>query len=140
MSIFSRQNPEPVVTGTDVLRQTVKARGKTPHALALITREIDGVGVGMLEDFASGKITLGADKLQALTKYFFHHHTEFDPELNLLRSIAPEPKLFAAFQPEPYDPSKPPRFQAQLPKPGAMTGFRGLRPPVKPLQRPGWAR
>jgi hypothetical protein len=30
--------------------------GRTPHMLSLIASEIDGVGVGMLEDFSRGKI------------------------------------------------------------------------------------
>ncbi|MET4175471.1 hypothetical protein ABIB99_006586 [Bradyrhizobium sp. LA6.1] len=62
---------------------------------------------------------------------FFHQHTEFDAELNLLRSIAPAPTVFAPVKPAPYDPSKPPLFQALLRKPGSISGFKG-HPPTSP--------
>ena len=57
---------EPTITGTDVLRQTVKARNKSPHAISVIAREIDGIGAGTLEDFAAGNADLPVEALQAV--------------------------------------------------------------------------
>ena len=79
----------------DVVRTTVKARNKSPHAISLIAREIDGIGAGMLEAFAENKLDLGPDALKSLTKIVYQN-AEFDPELNLLRSIAPPATLMAS--------------------------------------------
>jgi len=140
MGPFSRRDTAmtEAVTGTDVLRATVKARSKSPHALALIAREIDGVGAGMLEDFAAGKVDLNIDALKALTKILYQN-TEFDPDQNLLRSIAP-PATLIGITPPPFDPARGspyhPPFNLR-----ATSGIKSTSPtpPARPLKRPGWA-
>jgi len=125
---------EPTITGTDVLRWTVKARNKSPHALSLIVREIEGVGPGALEDFAVGKVDLGVEALQALTK-ILHPHAEFDVETGMLRSAnkAPVISMPANYPPSIGDPTLLPTYQPPRP----YSGFN-LPPSPKPKKRPGW--
>ena len=77
---------EPTVTGVDVLRRTIAARNKSPHALTAIAREIDGVAVAMLEAFGVGNADLGIENLQALTKVLYPH-SELDPASGMLRPV-----------------------------------------------------
>jgi hypothetical protein len=129
---------EPAVTGTMVLRQTVRARNKSPHALSLIAREV-GISASMLEDFAAGKIDLNVDALKALTKELYGN-AEFDSELDLLRSIAP-PATPMGVTPTPYDIDKHSRYHP--PPIGPWTragGIKSVSPSLqaRPLRRPGW--
>lgn len=132
MSIFSRQDPEPVVTGTEILRQTLAARGRTPHMLSLIANEIGSVGVNTLENFAAGKVDLAVSIKHALAKHFYQN-AEFDPELDLLRSTAP-PATLMGIRPAPYKRTTPnvvPRYTIG-PQP-----VNPEKPRVK-TSRPGW--
>ncbi len=132
---------EKPITATDVLRETVRARNRSPHAFALVARELDGVSTGLLEDFAAGKADPNVEVLKGLTKLFYPT-AEFDEATNLLRSTAPEPKPLG-IRPAPYDIEKHP---AHAPPPiGPWTkasGITGLPPSphAGPPTRPGWAR
>jgi hypothetical protein len=90
--IFAKPTPEPepVVTGTDILRSTVKARNKRPAALINIAAEVPGVAPHTLEAFAVGKADLSTEALCALTKALYPH-SEFDIESGMLRSANKEP-------------------------------------------------
>jgi hypothetical protein len=57
---------EQIKTGIDLLRATVRVRNRSPHALALIAREVEGVSAGMLEEFSAGRAELSVAALQAL--------------------------------------------------------------------------
>jgi len=137
-----------VVTGIDVLRKTVHARNRSPHALGLLAREIN-IGASVLEAFAKGEANLDVATLQALTKVLFHQHAEYDPESGLLHSSNKEPRqpICGPGFPVRYDPEKaacyPPPF-----KRGAREGVQPARqgpqpltaePPPPPKTRPGWA-
>jgi hypothetical protein len=76
MSLFSRKEPtmSPAIsetTGTDILRRAVHARIRSPHALTMMAREIDGLATHALEDIAAGKADLKVETLKALTKLLF---------------------------------------------------------------------
>jgi hypothetical protein len=141
MNLFSRKDPvmtEPTVTGTDVLRRTVHARNKSPHAISLIAREVDGIGAGVLEDFAAGQADLGVEALKALTKVLYPN-AEYDAEANLLRSANKQEAK--GFSPPPkFDPTSSPYY---FPVPaGPRPGPQPVNPePVRPkaTSRPGWA-
>ena len=60
--------PEPTVIGTDILRRALLAHNSKPHALTAVAREIEGIGVGTLEAFATGNANLSIDVLKALTR------------------------------------------------------------------------
>jgi hypothetical protein len=127
---------EPVVTGTDILRQTVAHRSKSPHALTAIAREIDGLGTAALEAFAHGKANLAADKLQALTKVLYGGHAELCPDTNMLRSAnkTPARSMRGAYS-EPYAP--PPNHVV----PSNVAGSHSITLPQQPelkKTRPGW--
>jgi hypothetical protein len=85
-----------------------------------------------LKPFAAGEVDLSIDALKALTKIFYQN-AEFDPELNLLRSIAP-PATPMGITPAPYKRTTPyvvPRYT------GGPQPVRTEKPKVKP-GRPGW--
>ncbi|MFH0300990.1 hypothetical protein AAFX91_27950 [Bradyrhizobium sp. 31Argb] len=122
-------------TGVDVLRRTVHARNRSPHALALIAREVEGVSTSMLEDFAAGKIDLGIAALQALTKELYPH-AEFDVESGMLRSTNRSEPRSLGVRPEPFDPRTLPYYSPA--SPGAhLLPLRQEKPPAK-KPRPGW--
>jgi hypothetical protein len=75
-------------TGTDVLRATVKARNKTPHALSLLADEIKGVGVGALEAFFVGKIDLSVEAKKQLAEVLYQN-AEFNAEADRLQPGPP---------------------------------------------------
>ncbi len=145
MSLFSKRDSvmtEPTVTGIDVLRQTVKARNRSPHALSLIAREVDGVSASALEDFAAGKADLSVEILKALTKVLYPG-AEFDPDHNLLQTPS-LPARPMGIKPPPYDPAKHPSYHPPPagPHTRGTSGITGLPPSPQagPPTRPGWAR
>lgn len=129
------------VTGIDVLRQTVKARNRSPHALSLIAREVDGASASALEDFAAGKIDLGVEILKSLTKILYPN-AEFDPAANLLRPLS-APTRPMGITPPPYDPAKhsPHHPPPVGPHTRATSGIATVTPaaPTKRVGTPGWA-
>jgi hypothetical protein len=141
MNLFSRKESameEPVVTGVDILRRMVKSWNRNPGGLAAIAREVDGVGLGGLEDFGDGKADLKVEVLKQLTTVLYPH-SEYDPELNLLRSAnKQEPKPLCAAYPDRFDPKSAPYYAPFNPDEPRFT----LRPekaePAKPKGRPGW--
>lgn len=137
--------PEPIVTGTDVLRKTVAARNKSPHSLTALAREIEGLATVTLEAFAAGKADLSVEMLQKLTVVLYPH-AEFDPETGMLRSANKaepasynhpprfDPKSHPFYQP-PHDPNRPrlavPPAKLEKPKgpePGWIGGFFSSEP------------
>ena len=139
MSIFTRKDPEPVVTGVDILRRTCKARDHKGGALLAIVREVDGLAITTLEAFAAGKTDLSVALLQKLTKVLYPH-SEYDPELNLLRSANRQAPKLAGIAPLPFDPNSvtyPPRADPKA------RSYMDPGPPMIPSQvqatkRPGW--
>ncbi|BAL07777.1 MULTISPECIES: helix-turn-helix domain-containing protein [Bradyrhizobium] len=123
------------ITGTDVLRKTLKARNKSPNAMAVIASEIDGVGVSTLEDFSNGKAKLGVETLQALAKILFD--AEFDPTLNVLRSANKAQPITMGNAPPPFDPERHPSYHPAPAGPWTKGGLTGL-PHSPPKRRPGW--
>ena len=121
-----------ITTGVDVLRQTVKARNKTPAALIRIAREIDGVDHTTLEAFSMGKTDLGAEALRSLAKVLYD--AEFDQDTGMLISSNKTPPIpmCSAFPPPP-DPKTLPTFKAGPPPP--QTGYGA---PPKPQKHAGW--
>jgi len=99
---------EKPITATDVLRETVRARNRSPHALSLVARELDGVSTGVLEDFAAGKADPGVAVLKGLAKLFFPT-AEFDETTNLMRSLAPEARPLGV-RPPAYDIDRHPTY------------------------------
>jgi hypothetical protein len=143
MSLFKKDPAmaEPTVTtGTDVLRQTVKARNRSPHALSLIASEIAGVGVSTLEDFAAGKIDLKVETLQALTRILYPH-AEFDAERDLLCSAnKQEAKPMCTAYPARFDPKSSPHYMPFNPdQPRTAPQPVKAEPPKPKASRPGWA-
>lgn len=124
---------EPAVTGTMVLRQTVKARNKSPHALSLIAREL-GISASTLEDFAAGTVDLDVETLKALTPVL-HPFSEYDAELDLLRSANRAEPTPGGIPPSPYE-ATPKTYKV-----GMMQGLGPQPalplPPTKP-KRTGW--
>jgi hypothetical protein len=143
MNLFKRQDAaamsEPAITGVDVLRKTVHARNRSPHALSLIAREVDGIGAATLEDFAAGKADLGVETLKALTKVLYPH-SEYDEAANLLRS-ANKQQATSYVPPDKFDPASAPYcFRVTS---GPQLGPQPVVPPArekpKATTRPGWA-
>ena len=140
MSIFKTKDPapEPVVTGIDVLRQTVKARDHKAGALKAIASGIDGIGMSNLEAFINGG-DLKVETLQALAKVLYDG-SEYDPESGLLRSANKTPPKTYVHPPR-WDPKSHPYYVAPR-EPGA---YYPPPKPVKPVPtkpqgpRPGWA-
>ena len=96
--------------GRDVLRKTLHARNRSPHALALIASNVDGVGVSDLENVIAGKIELPVPALQQLAKELYPH-SEYDPESGLMRSAnRAEPTPLCTAYPEPFDPKSAPYY------------------------------
>ena len=52
-----------------VLRQTVKARNKSPHALSLIAREVGTISAYALEVFAAVTVDLDVETLKFLAPF-----------------------------------------------------------------------
>jgi len=122
------------VTGVDVLRLTVKARNRSPHAITLIAREI-GVAASTLENFVAGKVDLPVEKLKLLTKEL-HPGAEYDETLNLLRSANRAPPIPFGKPPPPFKPVAKTYKVGVLQNPGPQPVN-----PVKseqPKSRPGW--
>src|SRR4051812_44667058 len=93
------------VTGVTVLRQTVRARNRSPNALTLIAREV-GVSASTLEDFAANRADLDVATLKALTP-ILHPHAEYDEESGLLRSSNRNPPMLAGIPPAPFKHTRP---------------------------------
>ncbi|UGX96771.1 hypothetical protein G6321_00017155 [Bradyrhizobium barranii subsp. barranii] len=105
MSIFKKEViPAPEISGTDVLRRTLRAWSNKPAVLHAIARDVDGVGVGMLEDFASGRIDLSTEVLQRLVKVMHGGHAVFDPESGMLKSAYADRPTRSYTAPDPYRP------------------------------------
>jgi hypothetical protein len=129
-----------IKTGIDVLRRTLHARNRSPHALSLIAGEIPGAGVGTLEDFAAGKADLSVEALQALARILYD--AEYDPESGMLRSANKTPPQTmpntATYLPKfaKSAPYHPPSFDPNQPRAAPQP----LKPePLKPrTPRPGW--
>jgi hypothetical protein len=136
MGLFEKKSePEPVVTGIDILRKTVKARNKSPHSLTLLAREIEGVGAGQLEAFAEGKADLSVEALQKVAKLLYQS-AEYDVASGMLISVkAPTRSLCAAYPPT-YQPPPDAYDLVAVAKRPLLT----LPPasPPKKLSRPGW--
>jgi hypothetical protein len=139
---------EEITTGVDVLRKTVHARNKSPHALRLIADEVPGVGAGTLEDFSRGKADLGIEALQALTKVLYPH-AEYDVESGMLRSAnkaEPQAMPDTATYPPPYSPKTPEqkvfwramREMEAIKQPCAAPQPMKPEPPQPKRGRPGW--
>ena len=141
MSLFSRKEvePEPVVTGVDALRRAVKVRDAKAGVLLAVVREIDGLGITALEAFAAGKANLSVGHLKALAKVLYPH-SEYDPELNLLRSANKASKPMCTAYPERFDPKSAPYYFPHDPD-APRLGPQPVKPaPAKPKpSRPGWA-
>lgn len=143
MSIFSKKDPEPVVTGIDVLRAATKSRGHKGGALKILARELNDVGVsiGTLEDFGNAKADLSVAQLQALTKQLFPF-AEYDPVSGMLcaaNKAEPKPLCAAGYDATPLDPETvtyPPRFNPKAPRPGPRLT---VPVPQRSTSRPGWA-
>lgn len=128
---------EPAITGIDVLRKTLHARNRSPHALSLIASEIDGAGVATLEAFAAGKVDLSVEQLKALTRVLYPH-SEYDEAANLLQSANKQPAT-SFVTPERFDPKSSPYYFPH--DPTRSHAPRPVKPePAKPKSsRPGWA-
>ena len=105
------------------------ARRTKPNALAAIAREIHGIGIPQLEAFVAGG-NLSVELLQKLAKVLYPH-SEYDPELNMMRPANKEPARSFIY---------PPPVQ---PGPGVGEN-RGIKLPEaaqskpKSKGRPGW--
>ena len=79
--------PAAPVTGTLALRGMLRARNKSPHALALIAGEVGNglVGVGGLEDFINGRDLAPAIK-QELARVMLQGHLTYDAATDRLVS------------------------------------------------------
>jgi hypothetical protein len=142
MNLFKRNEvvaPE-TITGIDVLRRTVRARDSKGGVLKAVVREIDGLSLSTLEDFAAGKAELSVAILQKLATILYDG-CEYDPESGLMRSANRQEPKPAGIPPAPLDRNYAhhyiPQFDPSAPRPNFNPG-----PPItKPWssKRPGWA-
>jgi hypothetical protein len=145
MPLFTKNTPEPEVTGTDVVRSTLAAHAKGSLNLAVIARDL-GVSAEALRGFLERR-PLAPDMMQALVKRLFHGHAEFDLAADRLKPANREPARSVGVQPG-QSPINFPQGMATR-EPGVFyygpTGpaFGGAEPPAKAEpawpSRPGWA-
>jgi hypothetical protein len=141
MSIFKTKDtgPERVVTGVDVLRQTLKARDHKAGVLLAVVREVEGLGITQLEAFTDGKADLSVAMLQKLTKILYPH-SEYDPESGMLRAANRKITLgYAVNYPPRFDPKSSPycyKHDRNAPL-LAPQPVKPEKPKVK-TSRPGW--
>lgn len=141
MSLFRKELPAPappLETGIDVLRRTLKARDHKAGSLLAICRDISGLGIADLENFAAGKIMLKRELLQGIAKELYGAKLDDNDMLTPLIVNVPKP-LCTAMPPKfdaksspyhfPYDPAAPMRF----PQPVKPV------PPLAKIPRAGWA-
>jgi hypothetical protein len=120
-------------TGSDLLRQTVRARNAAKNA-GWIAREV-GVANEALHNFANGNGTLPTEKLHALTKLLFNGHALYDERLDRLRKAKQE-------EPKPLCTAYPPIAVGTAFVPHSGIGPQPLNPekPKPALKtKPGWA-
>lgn len=109
MSLFKKVEDDPPITGIDVLRDTLKIWSSKPGVLRALARDIDGIGISQLEDFAAGKLaSFPPPIMRRLAEEIFGGFAVFDPETDMLRPVAREPAK-AFVRTEPFDPTNCPQ-------------------------------
>jgi plasmid maintenance system antidote protein VapI len=83
----NRQMIKDQITGTEVLRNAMKARKKSS---AVVAREL-GIPADHMANFIAGTRTLAPDTLCTLATYLFNGSAEFVPALDKLRSTNTAP-------------------------------------------------
>ena len=138
MSIFSKNDPEPVVTGADVLREATKSRRRAGNFGGL-ARDLH-VSISDLEAFADGGEPLAEPVMQSLAREFFNARLN---DAGLLEPLnKPEVKPMCASGYPPFIDPKSHPFYTPPREPGA---YYAAPQPVKPVPakpkgpRPGWA-
>jgi hypothetical protein len=137
MSLFKKEPPPPPPeTGIMLLRRTVKARDHKAGALHAIVREIPGLSISALEDFANGRAELPRPLLQALAKEIYGAGLDDD---DMLYQLNPPPVSTIGIVPPRFDPDKCPTVYRHDPNKSRI----GPQP-VKPSEaktttrRAGW--
>ncbi|WOH47618.1 hypothetical protein [Bradyrhizobium sp. sBnM-33] len=127
-----------IITGTDAIRQALKARSKDSRAVN-IARDV-GISSQLLNNFLDGKNNLSPEILNALTTEIWHGHALYDAETDRLVSANREPpKAFATIRPEPFNADAHPSYHVA--PAGAWSQFSGVKglPPQAYRKPPGWA-
>jgi hypothetical protein len=75
-----------MMSGTSALRGMLRARSKSPNALALIASAIENVGVSQLDDFAEGRADLTPAVKQALANIMLEGHLIYNAETDRLET------------------------------------------------------
>ena len=117
-------------TGTDLIREALHIRNRKMNLVAH-ARNV-GVGIDLLEGFIDGRRTLPDAVLRALAKELWPH-TEFVPELDVLRPAMQEPAKPLGV---------PPQLSIPLPRYPAGPAQIGPQPetpaPAPQPKRKGW--
>ena len=74
---------EAITTGTDLIRQMLRARNKRTN-FAILARDL-GISSDTLHAFIDAKRSLPIPVLQGLTKELWNGHAVYDPEVDRLR-------------------------------------------------------
>ncbi|MBT1511780.1 hypothetical protein KIP88_14810 [Bradyrhizobium sp. SRL28] len=143
MSIFSKKDPvTPEPAGITVLRRKVVVCAAKAGVLHAIVRDVDGLSLEDIQDFAAGKRSLKPEVLAALARELFNARLNDDGLLEPfntveIRTLCPpdyppkigDPKLLRTYSP-PLDHDA---VLARMPRP-----FNPVPQKPKGL-RPGWA-
>jgi hypothetical protein len=123
-------------SGASVLRGALAASSRLSPAYAKIVSRDIGVGIGALEQFATGTGKLSAEALVKLAVIVFEGHAVYDPATDKLRSAH-------RHEPRPLGRAPDPFPRPAVPAPTFSGGYYpaakcGASPPAVVPRRPGW--
>jgi hypothetical protein len=107
MNIFKHKEAiveEPNISGVDIIRARLAAWSAKPAVLQAVARDVEGVGIGSLQDFIAAKREFSAEILVALTKVVYAGHAVFDPVSMMLKSAYEDQPVRSFVRPDPYQP------------------------------------
>ena len=140
MSIFKRKDPTMPVTGIEALRRKVVVCTEKPGVPRALVRDIEGLGLTDIQEFAVGLRDLKIEILQALAKELFNARLNDDGLLQSLNTAEAKP-LCAANYPPSIDPKSSPYYVPPRDRNAPRIGPQPVKPePVRPKgPRPSWA-
>jgi hypothetical protein len=136
MNIFKRNEAaaeEPNINGVHALRARLAAWSAKPAVLQAVARDVEGVGIGSLQDFIAGKREFSAEILVALTMVVYEGHAVFDPVSMMLKSAYKDQPVRSFVRPDPY---KPPADYVVV-RSGGLRGLQASETKTT-MERMGW--
>jgi hypothetical protein len=136
----TRSAATPGPAGITALRRKVIASSQKAAVQHAIVRDVPGLGLDALQDFASGKTSLKPEIVQALARELFNARLNDDGLLQSLNAPKAKPMCASGYPPF-IDPKSHPYYVPPRDRNAPLMAPQPVVPvPIKPKgPRPGWA-